>query len=59
MEENKDNADDDNDDLDIKYQYWLNYELSDFNDNNNTEATIKKCWGIKMYYLVFCKIDSQ
>lgn len=43
MEENKDNADDDNDDLDIKYQYWLNYELSDFNDNNNTEATIKKC----------------
>lgn len=59
MEENKDNAGDDNDDLDIKYQYWLNYELSDFNDNDNTEATIKKCWRIKMYYLVFCKIDSQ
>lgn len=37
VEGNEDNADDDNDDLDIQYQDWLDDELSNFNDNDNED----------------------
>lgn len=36
-ERNEDNADDDNDDLDIQYQDWLDDELSNFNDDDNED----------------------
>ncbi|CAH0715003.1 unnamed protein product, partial [Brenthis ino] len=37
LEENKDNADDENYDLDIQYQNWLDDELSNFNDDDTED----------------------
>ncbi|CAK1579648.1 unnamed protein product [Parnassius mnemosyne] len=37
VEEPKDSADDQDDDLDIEYQDWLDDELSNFNDDDNED----------------------